>query len=66
VSNDLKCCLGSQDSYERLMFRDALKNGGYDLYIARDLYRMQCGTEGMNRSLVQRFVEVRAGVGHGA
>lgn len=31
--------LGLQEAYERMLFRDALKNAAYDLGSARDLYR---------------------------
>jgi hypothetical protein len=32
-----------QEAYERMLFRDALKNAAYDLGSARDLYRCEDG-----------------------
>jgi len=48
----------TKDAYERMQFRDALKAAAYDLSIARDAYRLQCGPEGMNRQLVVRYIQV--------
>jgi len=45
-------------AYDRLLFREALKIGGYDLANARDAYRFACGPRGMRRSLIRRYAEV--------
>eukprot|EP00123_Amoebidium_parasiticum_P011673 comp20847_c0_seq1/m.27562 comp20847_c0_seq1/g.27562 ORF comp20847_c0_seq1/g.27562 comp20847_c0_seq1/m.27562 type:complete len:1047 (-) comp20847_c0_seq1:394-3534(-) len=49
-------------AYSRMMYRDALKTGFYDLQSARDWYREVQGasSEGLNRDLLMRFVEVQA------
>ncbi|XP_078443905.1 ATP binding/leucine-tRNA ligases/aminoacyl-tRNA ligase [Wolffia australiana] len=46
-------------SYGEFLFRDALKTGFYDLQAARDEYRLSCGSAGMNRDLVFRFMDVQ-------
>ncbi|GBF91225.1 hypothetical protein Rsub_03545 [Raphidocelis subcapitata] len=48
----------TKEAYDRLLFREALKSAAYDLANARDLYRFACGPEGMNRALVERYIEV--------
>jgi leucyl-tRNA synthetase len=49
----------TEKSYNTFMFRDALKSGFYDLQLARDEYRLSCGSAGMNRELLARFMEVQ-------
>ncbi|KAI5071305.1 hypothetical protein GOP47_0013556 [Adiantum capillus-veneris] len=49
----------TEQNYESMMFRDALKTGFYDLQTARDEYRLSCGAIGMNRDLIYRFMEVQ-------
>ncbi|XP_065870088.1 leucine--tRNA ligase, cytoplasmic-like [Euphorbia lathyris] len=49
----------TEQNYRDYMFREALKSGFYDLQAARDEYRFSCGSGGMNRLLVQRFMEVQ-------
>ncbi len=45
----------------RTNFREALRTGFYELQAARDAYRQNVGsTEGMNRDLILRFIEVQA------
>ncbi|RZC83660.1 hypothetical protein C5167_046442 [Papaver somniferum] len=39
--------------------KDALKTGFYDLQAAGDEYRFSCGTGGMNRDLLWRFMDVQ-------
>ncbi|MEW5310396.1 MAG: hypothetical protein WDW38_002197 [Sanguina aurantia] len=50
----------AKTAYDGLLFREALKIAAYDLQGARDVYRVACGPEGVNRSLVTRFIEVSA------
>ncbi|XP_020245845.1 leucine--tRNA ligase, cytoplasmic [Asparagus officinalis] len=45
--------------YSEFMFREALKTGFYDLQTARDEYRLSCGSGGMNRDLLWRFMDVQ-------
>ncbi|KAL4433681.1 hypothetical protein ABPG75_000122 [Micractinium tetrahymenae] len=47
-------------AYDRMLFREALKTGWYDLQNARDVYRFACGAEGGNRRLLLRYIEVCA------
>ncbi|CAI0400252.1 unnamed protein product [Linum tenue] len=49
----------TEESYSNCMFREALKTGFYDLQTARDEYRFSCGSGGMNRDLVFRFMDVQ-------
>ncbi|XP_057515975.1 leucine--tRNA ligase, cytoplasmic-like isoform X1 [Amaranthus tricolor] len=49
----------TEQSYQNYMFREALKTGFYDLQAARDEYRFSCGAGGMNRALVQRFMDIQ-------
>ncbi|CAD7704718.1 unnamed protein product [Ostreobium quekettii] len=46
------------DAYDKLLFREALKSGWYDLQSARDRYRFSCKTVSMNRELIMRYVEI--------
>eukprot|EP00195_Chlamydomonas_chlamydogama_P014672 CAMPEP_0202900896 /NCGR_PEP_ID=MMETSP1392-20130828/12094_1 /ASSEMBLY_ACC=CAM_ASM_000868 /TAXON_ID=225041 /ORGANISM="Chlamydomonas chlamydogama, Strain SAG 11-48b" /LENGTH=1103 /DNA_ID=CAMNT_0049587353 /DNA_START=121 /DNA_END=3432 /DNA_ORIENTATION=- len=49
----------TREAYDRMLFREALKTAGYDLSNARDVYRFAtAGAEGMNRSLILRYIEV--------
>ncbi|MEW5307124.1 MAG: hypothetical protein WDW36_009540 [Sanguina aurantia] len=50
----------AKTAYDGLLFREALKIAAYDLQGARDVYRVACGPEGVNRCLVTRFIEVSA------
>ncbi|KAJ0976414.1 hypothetical protein J5N97_018379 [Dioscorea zingiberensis] len=49
----------TKQHYEDFMFREALKTGFYDLQAARDEYRFSCGSGGMNRDLLWRFMDVQ-------
>lgn len=46
-------------SYERMLFREALKTGFFDLQLARDEYRFSCGAQGMHRDLLLRFLALQ-------
>lgn len=49
----------TQENYEKMMFRDALKSGFYDLQSARDGYRVMCGGDGlMHSELAMKYIEV--------
>ncbi|KAI9292380.1 leucine-tRNA ligase [Neoconidiobolus thromboides FSU 785] len=50
----------TEAAYESMSFREALKNGYYELQIARDIYREASIEEGMHYDLVMRFIEVQA------
>ncbi|KAI8022552.1 Leucine--tRNA ligase, cytoplasmic [Camellia lanceoleosa] len=49
----------TEKNYNEYLFREALKTGFYDLQTARDEYRFSCGSGGMNRDLVFRFMDVQ-------
>ncbi|KAF5936824.1 hypothetical protein HYC85_024330 [Camellia sinensis] len=49
----------TEKNYSEYLFREALKTGFYDLQAARDEYRFSCGTGGMNRDLLWRFMDVQ-------
>ncbi|KAL9997480.1 putative leucine--tRNA ligase [Helianthus debilis subsp. tardiflorus] len=49
----------TQKNYSDYMFREALKSGFYDLQAARDEYRFSCGSTGMNRDLLWRFMDIQ-------
>ncbi len=49
----------TRSNYEKMMFRDALKTGFYDLQSARDAYRVICGGDKhMHADLALRYIEV--------
>nr|GMC75352.1 leucine--tRNA ligase, cytoplasmic-like [Ipomoea batatas] len=49
----------TEKNYGEYMFREALKTGFYDLQAARDEYRLSCGSGGMNRDLLWKFMDVQ-------
>ncbi|KAM0940181.1 putative leucine--tRNA ligase [Dioscorea sansibarensis] len=49
----------TEQHYKDFMFREALKTGFYDLQAARDEYRFSCGSGGMDRDLLWRFMDVQ-------
>jgi len=48
------------ENYDKLLFKEALKSGFFEMQGARDKYRELCGEMGMSRSLVLRYLEVQA------
>ncbi|CAH2078422.1 unnamed protein product, partial [Thlaspi arvense] len=58
--NDMNIAIRlTEKAYKECLFREALKNGFYDLQAARDEYRLSCGSGGMNRDLVLNFMDVQ-------
>ncbi|KAL2508186.1 ATP binding [Forsythia ovata] len=49
----------TEKNYSEYLFREALKTGFYDLQAARDEYRLSCGSGGMNRDLLWRFMDIQ-------
>jgi len=47
-------------NYCKMLYREALKTGFYDLQTARDNYRLSVQVEGMHKDLILRFIEVQA------
>ncbi|CAF3452603.1 unnamed protein product [Rotaria sp. Silwood1] len=51
----------TEESYEKMLYKDVLKYGFFELQIARDNYRELCSEgEQMNLHLIKRFIEVQA------
>ncbi|SOV12637.1 leucine--tRNA ligase, putative [Plasmodium sp. gorilla clade G2] len=46
-----------KESYEKLLFRDVLKYGFYDMLLKRDTYRMMCDKIHMHKETVNFFIE---------
>jgi len=47
----------TEDNYEKMLFKEALKTGFFEMHIARDKYReLVGGEENMNRDLITQFV----------
>ncbi|KAK9069057.1 hypothetical protein SSX86_013173 [Deinandra increscens subsp. villosa] len=49
----------TEKNYSGYMFCKALKTGFYDLQTARDEYKLSCGSSGMNRALLWRFMDIQ-------
>jgi leucyl-tRNA synthetase len=50
----------TDDCYQKMLFKEALRTGFFELQASRDKYRELTLVEGMHRDLVVRFVEVQA------
>ncbi|CAF5002627.1 unnamed protein product, partial [Rotaria sp. Silwood1] len=51
----------TEESYEKMLYKDVLKYGFFQLQIARDNYRELCSkSEQMNLHLIKRFIEIQA------
>ncbi|XP_042196020.1 leucine--tRNA ligase, cytoplasmic [Callorhinchus milii] len=50
--------LKTEQHYEKMMFKDALKNGFFEFQAAKDKYR-EVAVEGMHRDLVFQFIETQ-------
>lgn len=48
----------TDQNYEKMMFKEALKTGFFEFQASKDKYR-ELATEGMHRELVFRFIEVQ-------
>lgn len=46
------------DAYQKMLFRDALKFGFFDLMSARDTYRFSSKATPLNGSLIERYLEI--------
>jgi len=47
----------AHDAYDKLLFKEALKTGFFELQTARDKYRELCAEEGMCKDLVLQYIE---------
>jgi leucyl-tRNA synthetase len=50
----------TDDNYQKMLFKEALRTGFFELQACRDKYRELTLVEGMHRDLVVRFIEVQA------
>lgn len=50
----------TEENYEKMLFKEALKTGFFELQAVRDKYRELCGSDGMNAELVNKFINVQA------
>lgn len=50
----------AEAAFDKMLYREALKVGFYELQSSRDTYRLASGEGGLCRDLVLRFVEVQA------
>lgn len=50
----------AEENYEKMLYKDVLKYGFFELQLARDNYRELCSdSEQMNLRLIKRFIEVQ-------
>jgi len=54
-----RAIIDTDTHYAQTNYREALRTGFFELQSARDTYRVDVGTEGMNRDLLLRFIEVQ-------
>jgi leucyl-tRNA synthetase len=52
--------LETEDYYQKMLFKEALRTGFFELQASRDKYRELTLKEGMHRDLVLRFIKVQA------
>ncbi|XP_045459482.1 leucine--tRNA ligase, cytoplasmic [Melitaea cinxia] len=50
----------TDDNYKRMLFKEALKTGFFELQAARDKYRELCSDNGMHVELVMRYIATQA------
>lgn len=50
----------TDDNYQKMLFKEALRTGFFELQASRDKYRELTLVEGMHRDLVIRFIKVQA------
>ncbi len=50
----------SHEAYEKLLFKEALRTGFFELQAARDKYQLLCGETAMCRQLVLQYIEWQA------
>lgn len=51
----------TEESYEKMLYKDVLKYGFFELQIARDNYRELCSeSERMNLGLIKQFIEIQS------
>uniref|UniRef100_A0A1I8PHA6 leucine--tRNA ligase n=1 Tax=Stomoxys calcitrans TaxID=35570 RepID=A0A1I8PHA6_STOCA len=50
----------TDEFYKKMLFKEALRSGFYELQLARDKYRELCGLQGMHADLVFEFIRRQA------
>ena len=50
----------AHEAYDKLLFKEALRVGFFELQAARDKYRELCGEGGMARQLVLQYIQWQA------
>ena len=50
----------TDDHYNKMLFKEALRTGFFELQASRDKYRELTLLEGMHRDLILKFIEVQA------
>ncbi|CAG9765535.1 unnamed protein product [Ceutorhynchus assimilis] len=50
----------TDDYYQKMLFKEALRTGFFELQAARDKYRELCLLEGMHQDLILKFIEIQA------
>lgn len=50
----------TDENYKKMLFKEALRTGFFELQSARDKYRELCGTVGMHVELVEEFISRQA------
>ncbi|XP_049302651.1 leucine--tRNA ligase, cytoplasmic [Bactrocera dorsalis] len=50
----------TDENYRKMLFKEALRTGFYELQLARDKYRELCGAQGMHEDLVFEFIRRQA------
>jgi len=55
-----KLLLETEQNYDGLLFKEALRTGFFSMQSARDKYRELCGEVGMSKPLVMQFIEWQA------
>uniref|UniRef100_A0A1A9WKF6 leucine--tRNA ligase n=1 Tax=Glossina brevipalpis TaxID=37001 RepID=A0A1A9WKF6_9MUSC len=50
----------TDDHYKRMLFKEALRTGFYELQLARDKYRELCGMQGMHEEITFEFISRQA------
>jgi len=54
-----RCILNSDEAYGKMLYREALKNGFFELQAARDRYR-EVSLDGIHRDLTLKYIETQA------
>ena len=50
----------TDEHYNKMLFKEALRTGFFELQASRDKYRELTLMEGMHRDLILKFIEVQA------